>query len=195
MGPRRSPRFRRTGLLPTGDSCSGGWNLSSASVYRLLEKPEYKRRWAQEPWEKRQERALREWLLDRLEDRRFWFDPRGGRCRGASRSLPTSGPGRGPHLGPRPVGGPARHPGGRVADELLTTSPFRSWPLAGTRTRAAQAAGLGGDLGPAAPRGRRRAGWSGRSRCRRSTPRRLPQGRVWRARQAGRAQGTVHQLP
>jgi hypothetical protein len=44
---------------------------------RLLEKPEYKRRWAQEPWEKRQERAVRDWLLDRLEDRRFWFDPKG----------------------------------------------------------------------------------------------------------------------
>ena len=41
---------------------------------RLLEKPEYKRRWAQEPWEKRQERALRDWLLDRLEDKRLWFD-------------------------------------------------------------------------------------------------------------------------
>jgi hypothetical protein len=45
---------------------------------RLLEKPEYKRRWSQEPWDKRQERALREWLLDRLEDRRFWFDGAGG---------------------------------------------------------------------------------------------------------------------
>jgi hypothetical protein len=44
---------------------------------KLLEKPEYKRRWAQEPWEKRQERALRNWLLDRLEDRRFWFDSQG----------------------------------------------------------------------------------------------------------------------
>jgi hypothetical protein len=44
---------------------------------KILEKPEYKRRWAQEPWEKRQERALREWLLDRMEDRRFWFDPQG----------------------------------------------------------------------------------------------------------------------
>ena len=45
--------------------------------FSLLEKPEYKRRWAQEPWEKRQERALRDWLLDRLEDRRFWFDAQG----------------------------------------------------------------------------------------------------------------------
>ena len=44
---------------------------------RLLERPEYKRRWAAEPWEKRQERALHGWLLDRLEDRRFWFDAQG----------------------------------------------------------------------------------------------------------------------
>jgi hypothetical protein len=44
---------------------------------RLLERPEYKRRWAQESWEKRQERVLRDWLLDRLEDRRFWFDTQG----------------------------------------------------------------------------------------------------------------------
>jgi len=50
---------------------------------RLLEKPEYKRRWAQESWEKRQEKAVREWLLDRLEDRRYWFD-------GQGRPLPRS---------------------------------------------------------------------------------------------------------
>ena len=44
---------------------------------RLLEQPEFKRRWSQESWDKRQERALRGWLLDRLEDRRFWFDTAG----------------------------------------------------------------------------------------------------------------------
>jgi Eco57I restriction-modification methylase len=51
--------------------------IASDPFIRLLEKPEYKRRWAQEPWEKRQEKALRDWLLDRLEDRKFWFDPQG----------------------------------------------------------------------------------------------------------------------
>jgi len=51
--------------------------IESDPFIRLLERPEYKRRWAQESWEKRQERALREWLLDRLEDRPFWFDPQG----------------------------------------------------------------------------------------------------------------------
>ncbi len=34
---------------------------------RLVEQPEFKRRWNLEPWEKRQERALRAWLLDHLE--------------------------------------------------------------------------------------------------------------------------------
>ncbi|MGO0575484.1 BREX-2 system adenine-specific DNA-methyltransferase PglX [Ornithinimicrobium panacihumi] len=43
----------------------------------LLEKPEHKRRWASVPWEKQQEQALRGWLLDRLEDRRYWFDNQG----------------------------------------------------------------------------------------------------------------------
>nr|WP_299244197.1 BREX-2 system adenine-specific DNA-methyltransferase PglX [uncultured Halomonas sp.] len=35
---------------------------------KLVEQPEYKRRWNREPWEKRQQRALKEWLLDRLEE-------------------------------------------------------------------------------------------------------------------------------
>ena len=56
--------------------------VSDPSI-RLLERPEYKRRWAQESWEKRQERALRGWLLDRLEAKRFWFD-------GQGRPLPRS---------------------------------------------------------------------------------------------------------
>jgi hypothetical protein len=51
--------------------------IASDPNLRLLEKPEYKRRWAQEPWEKRAERAVRGWLLDRLEDKRFWFDSHG----------------------------------------------------------------------------------------------------------------------
>jgi hypothetical protein len=47
--------------------------IESDPSIRLLEKPEHKRRWASEPWEKQQEAALRSWLLDRLEDRKFWF--------------------------------------------------------------------------------------------------------------------------
>ncbi len=51
--------------------------IESNPNIRLLEKPEFKRRWATEPWEKQQERALRRWLVDRLEDRKFWFDAHG----------------------------------------------------------------------------------------------------------------------
>src|SRR6266516_1057128 len=39
----------------------------------LIERPEYKRRWATEGWDAMQARALREWLLDRCETREFWF--------------------------------------------------------------------------------------------------------------------------
>ena len=38
----------------------------------LIEQPEYKRRWNVEPWEQHEERALREWLLGRLEAPEFW---------------------------------------------------------------------------------------------------------------------------
>jgi hypothetical protein len=51
--------------------------ITTHPYIKLLEKPEYKRRWSQEPWEKRQERTLRNWLLDRLEDRQLWFDSQG----------------------------------------------------------------------------------------------------------------------
>ena len=43
----------------------------------LIEQPEYKRRWNTEPWEEQQERALREWLLGRLESV-FGVPPSGG---------------------------------------------------------------------------------------------------------------------
>ncbi len=38
----------------------------------LIEKPEYKRRWNTEPWAEQGQRALKNWLLDRLEDKRYW---------------------------------------------------------------------------------------------------------------------------
>lgn len=44
---------------------------------RILETPEHKRRWSADPWEKQEERALRGWLLDRLEAPRYWFDQHG----------------------------------------------------------------------------------------------------------------------
>ncbi|MFD3926395.1 BREX-2 system adenine-specific DNA-methyltransferase PglX [Streptomyces sp. NPDC058614] len=39
----------------------------------LIERPECKRRWASDPWEKREKDALQTWLLDRCEDRSLWF--------------------------------------------------------------------------------------------------------------------------
>jgi uncharacterized protein DUF7008 len=41
----------------------------------LIERPECKRRWQSEPWEKKQAAALRDWLLDRCERRELWFAP------------------------------------------------------------------------------------------------------------------------
>jgi len=41
----------------------------------LIERPECKRRWNTEPWDKQQERALRSWLLDRLEAHELWLAP------------------------------------------------------------------------------------------------------------------------
>lgn len=41
----------------------------------LIERPEYKRRWNTEPWEEQQQRALKKWLLDRLETQHYWLSP------------------------------------------------------------------------------------------------------------------------
>ncbi len=49
--------------------------IASDPNIRLIEQPEYKRRWNTEPWDTQLERALREWLLDRLESY-FDFDGR-----------------------------------------------------------------------------------------------------------------------
>ena len=46
--------------------------IESDRFIGLVERPEYKRRWALEPWEKMEEEALRRWLLDRLEDQHYW---------------------------------------------------------------------------------------------------------------------------
>ena len=40
----------------------------------LVERPENKRRWSRTPWEVLESAALRDWLLDRLEDRSLWFE-------------------------------------------------------------------------------------------------------------------------
>lgn len=48
--------------------------IESSRAIGMIERPEYKRRWATEGWDSLQEKALRGWLLDRIEDRAHWFD-------------------------------------------------------------------------------------------------------------------------
>ncbi|MBB5937681.1 BREX-2 system adenine-specific DNA-methyltransferase PglX [Streptomyces zagrosensis] len=45
---------------------------------RLLERPEYKRRWSLEQWAKREATAVRSWLLDAAEREELWFEERNG---------------------------------------------------------------------------------------------------------------------
>lgn len=47
--------------------------IATNANVRLIEQPEYKRRWNDEPWAAQEARALRDWLLSRMEDRRYWF--------------------------------------------------------------------------------------------------------------------------
>ncbi|MEV1077456.1 BREX-2 system adenine-specific DNA-methyltransferase PglX [Streptomyces sp. NPDC050211] len=47
--------------------------ISARRDLALIERPECKRRWATDPWEKRERAALRAWLLDRCEDKTLWF--------------------------------------------------------------------------------------------------------------------------
>jgi hypothetical protein len=51
--------------------------IESSGAIGMIERPEYKRRWATEGWEVLQEKALKGWLLDRIEDRSHWFDENG----------------------------------------------------------------------------------------------------------------------
>jgi hypothetical protein len=55
----------------------------------LIEQPEYKRRWNAEPWESQLDRALRSWLLDRLESY-FDFDGRMNDDKVPTASLPMA---------------------------------------------------------------------------------------------------------
>ncbi|MFD5013904.1 BREX-2 system adenine-specific DNA-methyltransferase PglX [Streptomyces chartreusis] len=51
--------------------------IESNRAIGMVERPEYKRRWATEGWDALQEKALRSWLLDRMENRDHWFDENG----------------------------------------------------------------------------------------------------------------------
>jgi len=48
--------------------------IEQSRAIRTIERPEYKRRWKTDGWEALQERTLRSWLLDRMENRDHWFD-------------------------------------------------------------------------------------------------------------------------
>lgn len=51
--------------------------IESNRAIGMVERPEYKRRWATEGWNAMRQKALKSWLLDRIEDRAHWFDTSG----------------------------------------------------------------------------------------------------------------------
>ncbi|MFC8100271.1 BREX-2 system adenine-specific DNA-methyltransferase PglX [Streptomyces sp. NPDC057363] len=51
--------------------------IESNRAIGMIERPEYKRRWASEGWDSMRQKALKSWLLDRIEDRSYWFDANG----------------------------------------------------------------------------------------------------------------------
>ncbi|MEW1999085.1 BREX-2 system adenine-specific DNA-methyltransferase PglX [Streptomyces coelicoflavus] len=51
--------------------------IESNRAIGMIERPEYKRRWATEGWDSMRQKALKSWLLDRIEDRSNWFDATG----------------------------------------------------------------------------------------------------------------------
>ena len=66
---------RRVGLIKTDRDVA------------LVERPEHKRRWSREPWEKLEADALRSWLLDLLESRELWFEGSGDAERAVCRTV------------------------------------------------------------------------------------------------------------
>ncbi|MFG2669860.1 BREX-2 system adenine-specific DNA-methyltransferase PglX [Streptomyces sp. NPDC048445] len=52
--------------------------INSRKDIALIERPDCKRRWSSEPWEKKEKEALRTWLLDRCEGEGLWFGLRDG---------------------------------------------------------------------------------------------------------------------
>ncbi|WP_231387171.1 BREX-2 system adenine-specific DNA-methyltransferase PglX [Nocardia sp. BMG111209] len=78
--------FRRHGSTPVTE-IPGHWPeyyreivrrridaIESSRAVNMIERPEYKRRWLTDGWKVLQERALRSWLLDRMESRDLWFN-------------------------------------------------------------------------------------------------------------------------
>lgn len=50
--------------------------MADHKAIRMIERPEFKRRWSHTPWETLEQDALRAWLLDRLEASNLWSEPR-----------------------------------------------------------------------------------------------------------------------
>lgn len=51
--------------------------IESNRFIRLLERPEYKRRWAGDSWDKKLQNSIKEWILDKLEDPNIWLTAQG----------------------------------------------------------------------------------------------------------------------
>ncbi|MEH0353148.1 BREX-2 system adenine-specific DNA-methyltransferase PglX [Rhodococcus qingshengii] len=51
--------------------------IESNPFIRLLERPEYKRRWAGDSWDVKLQQALKDWILDKLEEPSLWFTAQG----------------------------------------------------------------------------------------------------------------------
>ncbi|MDA2806631.1 BREX-2 system adenine-specific DNA-methyltransferase PglX [Nocardiopsis suaedae] len=47
--------------------------IESNDLIRLLERPEYKRRWKEGEWNKKLQEAIGAWILEKCEDRNVWF--------------------------------------------------------------------------------------------------------------------------
>lgn len=66
---------RRLRWIGAPGSGTDGAGEDGDRFLKLLERPEHKRRWSTQPWEKQQQTALERWLLARLEDRDLWPAP------------------------------------------------------------------------------------------------------------------------
>ena len=66
---RRSPRSRRIGPTAYRELVERRIKLIETNKEIASDREaEYKRRWNTEPWDEQEQRALKNWLLDRLED-------------------------------------------------------------------------------------------------------------------------------
>jgi hypothetical protein len=85
-GTTETAWFRRQAIIPT-TTVPSHWPpgyrklverrlelIESVSEIGLIEDGMYKRRWNTENWDDQQQRALKNWLLDRLESQRYWPD-------------------------------------------------------------------------------------------------------------------------